>query len=61
MNEIMIWRILGGYQVIATADGRRYPSRKMYGYTKREALTLYRKHNGLRWRHLVLIDCTKGA
>ena len=59
MNEITIWNISGGYQIIATCDGKTYPSRKFYNYRKREALILYRKYHGLRRRHLVLIDCTK--
>ena len=59
MNEITIFPIPGGFEVSACADGRHFPKLKMYGYTKRLSLVLYRKAYGLRRRRLVLIDCTK--
>ena len=61
MNEIIIMHTVNGsaYEISAHVDGKDYPTNRFFGYSKRLALTLYRKYHGLRRRHLVLIDCTK--
>ena len=60
MNYIMIYKIAGfdmpGYSIWAELDGVKQERMKYYGYTKRDAVRLYREKYNLKYKKLVKVE-----
>lgn len=60
MNYIMIYRIHGfdmpGYSIRAELDGVKLERMKYYGYSKRDAVRLYREKYNLKYKKLVKVE-----
>ena len=59
-NYITICNINGfgehGYKIRATYEGQEVTSWKYYGYSKREAIRLYRERFGLKYKKLLKVE-----
>lgn len=60
MNYIMIYKIAGfdmqGYSIRAELDGVKQERMKYYGYSKRDAVRLYREKYNLKYKKLVKVE-----
>lgn len=60
MNYIMIYKIAGfdmpGYSIRAELDGVNLERMKYYGYSKRDAVRLYREKYNLKYKKLVKVE-----
>ena len=60
MNYIMIYKIAGfdmpGYSIRAELDGVKQERMKYYGYSKRDAVRLYREKYDLKYKKLVNVE-----
>ena len=60
MNYIMIYKIAGfdmrGYSIQAELDGAKLERMKYYGYSKRDAVRLYREKYNLKYKKLVKVE-----
>lgn len=60
MNYIMIYKIAGfdmpGYSIRAELDGVNLERMKYYGYSKRDAIRLYREKYNLKYKKLVKVE-----
>lgn len=60
MNYIMIYKIAGfdmpGYSIRAELDGVNLERMKYYGYSKRDAVRLYREKYNLKYKNLVKVE-----
>ena len=60
MNYIMIYRIAGfdmpGYSIQAELDGVNLDRMKYYGYSKRDAIRLYREKYNLKHKKLIKVE-----
>lgn len=60
MNYIIIYKIAGfdmpGYSIQAELEGVKLDRMKYYGYSKRDAVRLYREKYNLKYRKLVNVE-----
>ena len=60
MNYIMIYKIAGfdmhGYSIRVELEGVKLYRMKYYGYSKRDAVRLYREKYNLKYRKLVNVE-----
>ena len=60
MNYITIYKISGfdmpGYSIRAEMDGVNLERMKYYGYSKRDAVRLYREKYNLKYKKLVKVE-----
>lgn len=60
MNYIIIYKIAGfdmpGYSIRAELDGVNLERMKYYGYSKRDAVRLYREKYDLKYKKLVKVE-----
>lgn len=60
MNCIIIYKISGfdmrGYSIRAELDGVNLERMKYYGYSKRDAVRLYREKYNLKYKKLVKVE-----
>ena len=60
MNYIIIYKISGfdmpGYSIRAELDGARLDRMKYYGYSKRDAIRMYREKYDLKYKTLVKVE-----
>ena len=60
MNYIIIYKIAGydmsGYSIQAELDGVKQERMKYYGYSKRDAVRLYREKYNLKYKKLVKVE-----
>lgn len=60
MNYIMIYKIAGfdmpGYSIQAELDETKLDRMKYYGYSKRDAVRLYREKYGLKHKKLIKVE-----
>ena len=60
MNYIIIYKISGfdmqGYSAQADMDGVKLDRMKYYGYSKRDAVRLYREKYNLKYKKLVKVE-----